>query len=80
MAGLSRQDQAKASWFHLIHNNLGCTMIGSHLGTYRTIYPSQEDPITWVSELTEKPDVRTDVSSLPHIAEAVVNLCDAARR
>ena len=55
-------------------------MIGSHLGTYRTIYPSQEDPITWVSELTEKPDVRTDVSSLPHIAEAVVNLCDAARR
>jgi len=47
--------------------------IDSIIEDLKTIYPSQKDPMDWVSELTEKSDVRAaDIGGFPHIAETVI--------
>jgi len=47
--------------------------IDSIIDDLKTIYPSQKDPMDWVSELTEKSDVRAaDIGGFPHIAETVI--------
>ena len=55
-------------------------MIGSHIGNLSNNLSVARRPDDLGFGANVESDVRTDVSSLPHIAEAVVNLCDAARR
>jgi len=47
--------------------------IDSIINDLQNIYPSQKDPMKWVSELTEKSDISSaDIGGFPHIAETVI--------